>query len=521
MTESPEALLKGKNRPFTGSEFIESLRDGREVYIYGDRVGDVTKHPAFRNAAVSVARLYDALHDPKSKDVLTAETDTGSDGYTHKFFKVARSREDVVAQRDAIAAWARISYGWMGRSPDYKAAFLNTLGANAEFYGKFADNARAWHRKGQEAVLYLNHALINPPIDRNKPPEQVKDVYITIQKETDAGIYVSGAKVVATNSALTHYNFLGQNMGQEITDPSMVVMFIAPMNTPGIKLICRPSYEFAAAAAGSPWDYPLTSRFDENDAIFVFDNAFIPWENVLIHRDIDRLKSFYPRSGFFQGFTLQGCTRLAVKLDFIAGLLYKAASATGVDAFRGVQAQIGEVIGWRNLFWSLTDAMAYNPEPWVNGAVLPNSRASSSYRLFMTEAYPAVRAIVEKVIASGLIYLPSNVRDFKNPDIDKYLAKYVRGSNGIDYKQRIKTMKLLWDAVGTEFGARHELYEMNYSGSHELVRIFPLHLAQGSGALKDMVELADQCMADYDEDGWRCSDYQDGSDISVLGRLSP
>ena len=220
---------------------------------------------------------------------------------------------------------------------------------------------------------FLNHALVDPPIDRNKPVEQVKDVYITVQKETDAGIYVSGAKVVATNSALTHYNFLGQNMGQEITDPSMVVMFIAPMNTPGIKLICRPSYEIAAAATGSPWDYPLTSRFDENDAIFVFDNAFIPWENVVIHRDIERLKNFYPQSGFFNGFTLQGCTRLAVKLDFIVGLLYKAARATGVEAFRGVQAQIGEVIGWRNLFWSLTDAMACNPVPWVDGAVLPNS----------------------------------------------------------------------------------------------------------------------------------------------------
>ena len=150
----------------------------------------------------------------------------------------------MIAQRDAIAAWARITYGWLGRSPDYKAAFLNTLGANAEFYGKFADNARAWYKRAQESVLFLNHALVNPPIDRNKPVEEVKDVYITIQKETDAGIYVSGAKVVATNSALTNYNFLGQNMGQEITDPSMVVMFIAPMNTPGIKLICRPSYEY-------------------------------------------------------------------------------------------------------------------------------------------------------------------------------------------------------------------------------------------------------------------------------------
>jgi 4-hydroxyphenylacetate 3-monooxygenase len=324
--------------------------------------------------------------------------------------------------------------------------------------------------------------------------------------------------VVATNSALTHYNFLGQNMGQEITDPSMVVMFIAPMDTPGIKLICRGSYELAAAATGSPWDYPLPSRFDENDAIFVFDNAFIPWENVFIHRDVQRLKDFYPKSGFVNGYTLQGCTRLAVKLDFIAGLLVKAARATGVDSFRGVQVQIGEVIGWRNLFWSLTDAMACNPEPWVDGTVLPNVRASTVYRLFMTEAYPAVRSIVEKVVASGLIYLPSHARDFKNPDIDKYLARYVRGSNNIDYKARIKLMKLLWDAIGTEFGARHELYEMNYAGSHELVRLFPLQQATASGALADMEALADKCMADYDEDGWTGDTYRDGSDISILGK---
>jgi len=520
MPQHPEDILEGKKRPFTGAEYLESLRDGREVYAYGERVEDVTTHPAFRNAAASVAKIYDALHDPKTKDVLTGPTDTGSGGYTHKFFKAARSREDVVAQRDAIAAWARITYGWMGRSPDYKAAFLNTLGANAEFYGKFADNARAWHKRGQEAVLYLNHALVNPPIDRDKPVEQVKDVYITIQKETDAGIYVSGAKVVATNSALTHYNFLGQNMGQEIIDPSMVVMFIAPMNTPGIKLICRPSYELAAAATGSPWDYPLTSRFDENDAIFVFDNAFIPWENVFIHRDTDRLKRFYAGSGFANGLTLQGCTRLAVKLDFICGLLYKAARATGAEAFRGVQTQIGEVIGWRNLFWSLTDAMACNPEPWVGGAVLPNIRASSAYRLFGTEAYPAVRSIVEKVIASGLIYLPSHARDFKNPDIDKYLQRYVRGSNGIDYKERIKTMKLLWDAIGTEFGARQELYELNYAGNQEVVRMFPLQLAQASGALKEMEALAERCMADYDENGWKDPAYHAGDDVSVLGELS-
>ena len=418
----------------------------------------MTSHPAFRNSAVSIAKLYDALHDEKFKAVLTAPTDTGSRGTTHRFFRYARSRDDLIGQRDAISAWARLTYGWMGRSPDYMASFTNTLGANADFYGEFAGNARSWYKRAQEAALFINHALVNPPIDRHKSVQDVKDVYVNIQRESDAGIYVSGAKVVATSSALTHYNFLGQNISTEITDDSMAVMFMARMDTPGIKLICRPSYELAAAAVGSPFDYPLTSRFDENDAIFIFDNAFIPWEDVLVHRDIDMLKKFYPHSGFQNGFrTFQGCTRLAVKLDFIIGLLVKALRACGTDDFRGVQVQLGEIISWRSLFWALTDAMASAPDRWVGDGLLPNIKACQAYRVFATEAYPAIRSIVQQIVASGLIYLPSSSLDFKNPTVDAYLARYSRGSNGIDYKERIKVMKALWDAVGSEFGSRHEL----------------------------------------------------------------
>src|ERR1700684_2493650 len=196
--------IGAKGRPFTGAEYLGSLRDGREVYVYGERIKDLPTHPAFRNAARSIARLYDALHAEKTKGILTAPTDTGSGGYTHKFFRAARSRDDLGAQRDAIAQWARMSYGWMGRSPDYKASLMNTLGANFDFYGKFAGNAKAWYKRAQENVLFMNHAIVNPPVDRAKSADQVKDVYITIQKETDAGIYISGAKVVATSSALTH-----------------------------------------------------------------------------------------------------------------------------------------------------------------------------------------------------------------------------------------------------------------------------------------------------------------------------
>ena len=138
-------------RPMTGEEYLESLRDGREIWIYGEKVEDVTTHPAFRNGARSVARLYDALHDPATKDVLTVETDTGNGGYTHPFFRAPMSAEDLVRGRDAIAAWQRMTYGWMGRSPDYKAAFLATYGPNADYYAPYEENARRWYREARSA----------------------------------------------------------------------------------------------------------------------------------------------------------------------------------------------------------------------------------------------------------------------------------------------------------------------------------------------------------------------------------
>jgi 4-hydroxyphenylacetate 3-monooxygenase len=200
---------------------------------------------------------------------------------------------------------------------------------------------------------------------------------------------------------------------------------------------------------------------------------------------------------------LQGCTRLAVKLDFLVGIIAKALRAAGSDEFRGNQALLGEIIAWRNLFWGLTDAMAHNPTAWVDGAVLPNAQSGASYRVLAGDAYRRVREIVEKIVASSLIYLPSSTRDFLNPAIDPYLARYVRGSYGIGYKERIKVMKLLWDAIGTEFGGRHALYETNYAGNHEDIRIQALWHARGSGSLDGMIALADQCLADYDENGWR------------------
>ncbi len=485
-----------------GHAYLETLRDERAVYIYGERVSDVTVHPAFRNAARSIARLYDALHDPQQQEALTAIDGFGQ--RTHKFFKPSSSAQELLEAREAIAIWARLSYGFMGRTPDYKAAFMASMAANPEFYAPFDASARAWYRKYSSQCLFLNHVLINPPVDRNRPVQEVEDVFVHVVKERDDGIVVSGAKMLATGSALTHATFVAQNSAVTLDKDKakdFAIVFIAPMDSPGTKLICRPSHEMNAH---SPFDHPLSSRFDENDAVMIFDNVFVPWENLLVYRDPERVNAFYPESRFVNRFTLQAGTRLTVKLELMAGLFAKAIATNGTDSFRGVQAAFGEILAWRHILMAMTTAMCLDPEPAPGGTVVPKSEYASTLRMFAPECWPNVRQIFEKQLAGSLLVAPSSFKDLKNEELRPLIDKYYRGSSG-SAEERVKLFKLIWDAIGTEFGSRHELYEINYSGSHEQVRLDVVKFSQRGGLVEQFTRFAESCMAEYDLDGWKDS----------------
>jgi paerucumarin biosynthesis protein PvcC len=487
-----DALMDGK-------EYLESLRDAREVYIYGERIKDVTTHPSSRNAARSIARLYDALHDPATRDALTTVDRYGI--RTHKFFTASYTPQELLAARDAMAIWARMTYGFMGRTPDYKAAFMASLGAAPEFYAPYTENGLNWYKRYASKGLYLNHVLINPPVDRKKPVHEVADVFVHVVKETDRGIIVNGAKMLATASALTHATFVAQNSAVQLEKgkaEDFALVFIAPMDTPGCKLICRPSYE---AAAHSPFDYPLSSRFDENDAVIIFDNAFIAWENVLVYRDVERARRFYAASGFFNRYNLQSGTRLGVKLDLMCGLLEKGLVANGTEDFRGVQAMQGEVVAWRNLVWALTTAMSLDPQPGPGNSVIPKLEHASSMRLFAVMSWPRVKEIFETILGGAPIVTPSSYKDLESAELRPLLDRYYRGSDS-SAEQRIKLFKLIWDAIGTEFGGRHELYERNYSGNNEQMRLDALSFARQRGIIDECTKLVERCMGDYDLNGW-------------------
>ncbi len=150
----------------------------------------------------------------------------------------------------------------------------------------------------------------------------------------------------------------------------------------------------------------------------------------------------------------------------------------------------------------------------TNGNGQPALIGANASRMLSTVVYPRVREIIENVVASGLIYVNSHAVDFKTPEIRPYLDKYLCGSFGMDAEERVKIMRLLWDAIGTEFGTRHELYERNYAGNYENIRLENLLSAQGAGLDKELIKFAEQCMDENDLDGWKTPDLINPVDVN-------
>lgn len=491
-----------ENKIFSGDEYLESLRDGREIWFHGERIKDVANHPAFRNSARSVARFYDQMHDPNLQDELLLEDKHGI--ITHKFFAPSYNSQELDNARKAIYHSQRINYGWMGRTPDYKASFMAHLEDNAQFYhSDFRDNAIHWYRKTASKCLFLNHVLVDPPLDRSQDRINVRDVFVSVDKETDAGVYVSGAKMVATGSILTHGTFVGMtgsitSQMQENRDEDMAIIFFADMDTPGLKMICRPSYE---EKSDNAFESPLSSRYDENDAVIIMDKAFIPWENVLVYRDVERCKKFYSESGFFNRYNLQAAVRLQVKLEFCIGLFSESIKASGTDKFRGVQAALGELIGIRNIIYSMTTSMVNDVTTCGNG-VVPNAEIAAGLRLYMSNCWDRVRTLYESVLAGAPVYTISNTIDLKQDELRPYIDQYYRGT-GLQAADKIKLFKVVWDTMYSEFAGRHSVYERNYSGNQELQRLDIMKQAQLYGSLDSYIGMVQESMADYDENGWK------------------
>ena len=252
----------------TGAEYLRSLNDGRRVFVDGESVKDVTAHPAFRQAARSVANLYDIAADPAQRERMTfASPKTGQPVW--RAWQIPRTHADLRARRLFSETWAEATFGLMGRSPDHVAGFFAGYAATPQLFAtagqKFADNLVAFYEFMRDNHIYASYAIVPPQIDRSKPAHKQSDptLYAGVVKERDDGIVISGAQQVATGGVLSDWIHLSCIHPLQPGDENYANCVAVPVNAPGVTLIPRRPF---ALHADNSFDYPLSSRFDESDS---------------------------------------------------------------------------------------------------------------------------------------------------------------------------------------------------------------------------------------------------------------
>jgi 4-hydroxyphenylacetate 3-monooxygenase len=451
----------------SGAAFLESLQDGRCIFLNGERVSDVAVHPGLAGAAESIAHLYDLTTDASTASQLTFDCDGRT---VNTCFLIPRSRADLAVRRTGHKRWADASFGLLGRSPDHVGSLLTGFAAAAPFFGDFADNVRRFHAHAAQQDLYLAYAIVHPTVDRSRPAHQQAEpnLYASVVSERDGGIVVRGAQMLATAGVFADFILISVILPLRPGDEDYALSFVVPTATPGVKLYARRPY---ATAATSVFDYPLSSRFDEMDALVVLDDAFVPWEHVFVYRDLDRtFGQFSPRLPAHVLSNTQAQVRFWSKLQFLVGLVRRALVASGQADRPEVQVQLGDLAARAALVEGLVLAAEDHAVVDEWGVMRPNPRFVYANQTLQSTLYPEVIQMVREILSGSLLQLPSSVEELRQTESLADMQRYVRWP-AADGVERIKLLKLLWDLVGSEFGGRHLQYEMFYAGQPAVVKM--------------------------------------------------
>ena len=457
----------------SGAEYLKSIKDdGRRVLFEGEAVRDVTSHPAFAGAAKSLARLFDVAADPKNADVMTYPSPkTGQPVW--RCYQVPKAIEDLSARRRMSARWAEETFGLMGRTPDHVAGFLAGYAAKpsvfAQLGGKqFADNVVRYYEHARDNSLYLSYAIVPPQIDRSKPAHKQSDptLHAGVVKERDDGIVLKGAQQLATGAAFSDGVFISCIHPLTPGDEPYAFAVAVPANAPGLKIYVRRPY---AANAANTFDYPLSSRFDEIDALLVLDDVFVPWENVFCYRNLALCRDQWWKTPSHSYGNHQAQVRYAAKVKFLMGLTKRLVEITGVDPMPPVQIMLGEMAAFATIVDGMVRAQEIEATIDEEGAVWPSKAALYAVMALQGEINPRLNNTLRELAGGSIIMLPSSVKDFASEktaaDIERYIA-----SPGFSSKERVAILKLVWDFIGTEFAGRHEQYEKFYGGASFLVK---------------------------------------------------
>jgi 4-hydroxyphenylacetate 3-monooxygenase len=430
----------------TGEMHTASLRDGRTVFVNGERVADVTTHSAYRNV------------------LMTYTTETSDQA--NRIWQLPESHADLLVRREAIEAWAGRHCGFLGRAPDHVASCISGMFMGLDVFEAFDPKRAAaladYYRYARDNDLYLTYVIINPQADRSRNAAEQADPFLAagIVDQDEGGITVRGAKMLATGGIMANEVLVTCIQPLQPGEERYALSFAIPINTKGIKLLSRKSYE---ADASSVFDNPLSSRFDENDAVIYFDDVKVPWDRIFVAGDLAMCQKQFHATPAHVYQNYQAMIRLSVKLRFLVGLARRITELNGVGNFPQVRETLGQLAAEAGMVDAMVAAME------IKGTqrgryFLPHRHTLYAAQTLTQQLYGKVLNTLRELAGGGMIMLPSSVHDFANPEIAALIAK-TQQSPAASADEKVKFYKLAWDAVGSEFASRHAQYEMFYAGA--------------------------------------------------------
>ena len=449
----------------TGQQFIDGLKAApREVYIEGELVRDVTEHRAFRNVIESLAHLYDMQHDPQYRDDLTYDSpDTGE--RVGAAFMQPHSRAGLQRRGRAFKTWADYSHGMLGRTPDYLSSSLMAFAGAHDYFAKgnpdFGKNVEAYYRKAREEDLCLTHTLINPQANRSVGPSQQADPFLSarVVEEKDGGIVIRGARMLATLGPIADEIevFPSTVVKADPADAPYAFGFVIPCSAPGLKFLCRETYDLGR----SKHDHPLGSRFEEMDAVVLFDNVFVPWERVFLYGDPELANGAFGATNAVIHMAHQVIAKNIAKTEFMLGLASLIVDTIAIEPFQHVHEKVSEIIIGLECMRALKATAENDAQLDRWGIMTPAREPLDAARNLYPKLYPRFVEIIQQLSASGLMATPTeaDINGEIGPAIDRYLT-----AARADARDRVALFRLAWDTAVSSFGSRQVLYERFFFG---------------------------------------------------------
>ena len=440
----------------TGQQYLDSIRDGREVYINGERIKDVTRHPMLKPLIDIRARIYDMQHEAATQAALAYR----EGGELHAVAnKLPRTQADWWDKRRATDTVLEEIGGVVTRVGDETVGEMWSLFDGQDVLNEVDPRFSANIRRHIDAVLRVDpfHVSANtdPKGDRSKPPqEQDPDMLLHVVRETDAGIIVRGAK----------YETAAPYANQAFTKPTIAnwgsaamseyaVGFVCDLGSPNLKFICRTGF----AGRGSAADYPLANRFDEVDALVIFDDVLIPWENVLFYR--------HTRAASFIRATLHRYSAFAfvqrnLKLaDMLIGAALFNARQTGLEQQQAVQEKLARLAVYREGINAHLTASIVLAEKSPAGLMMPNQSLLYTGRVLACSQLHEMMHIARE-LCGGQICVTPDKASFDAPETKPWLDKFYSVNENWVAEDRRKLLAFARDLLNSDYAGHRLTFQL-------------------------------------------------------------